>query len=358
MQTFASVLSRLFLSTSVLVLGIGITTASAQPSLNPVSPSGTLIYTLTSGPVSQCGPEGQLTYQEYTYSSLQYQNNGKNYSIPGSFVYYNSPGSSQGCPPSGIPSTPISLDASSYSSGCTITINSEEGGAYYTSTLSCPTITTATYDPLYQVISVLYSPPGNDSYNGFTDTTSIATNTTIGSNFTASQSLTFTEGFGTCTLGCASVSQSFGASHLRRPLRISHQWNRPGLRRHVAGGRFRLRHASGRIREPCQRDMDRRKFPVCSVAVLFPGYFAARLQASPRNDTRDWHVARSLRGSAAGSPAPSGCLRRCQTGKALKCAVTTVRKLLSNPHCALRNFASSCPGAGDLEAEGAGMVAA
>ena len=84
MQTFASVLSRLFLSTSVLVLGIGITTASAQPSLNPVSPSGTLIYTLTSGPVSQCGPEGQLTYQEYTYSSLQYQNNGKNYSIPGS----------------------------------------------------------------------------------------------------------------------------------------------------------------------------------------------------------------------------------------------------------------------------------
>jgi hypothetical protein len=183
----------------------------AQANLSAVSPSGTLTYNVTSGPISPCGPEGQFSYQQYTYSSFVYQNNG-NYAIPGSLVYYNSPGSSQGCPPSGIPSLPISLDASTYGSGCTITINSQEGGTYYTQTLTCPTITTATYDPLYKVISILYSPPGNDSYNGFTDTTSIATNTTVGSNFTASRSITFTEGFGNCTLECASVSESFGAS--------------------------------------------------------------------------------------------------------------------------------------------------
>ncbi len=184
----------------------------AQPNLSAVSPSGTLTYTVTAGPINPCGPEGQLSYQQYTYSSFNYQNNGSNYPLTGGLVYYNSPGSSQGCPPSGIPSTPISLDASSYGAGCDITINSQEGGTYYTQTLTCPALTTATYDPLYKVISVIYSPPGNNSYNGFTDTTSIATNTTVGSNFTGTQSITFTEGFGNCTLGCASVSESFGAS--------------------------------------------------------------------------------------------------------------------------------------------------
>ncbi len=159
----------------------------AQPNLSAVSPSGTLTYTVTAGPINPCGPEGQLSYQQYTYSSFNYQNNGSNYPLTGGLVYYNSPGSSQGCPPSGIPSTPISLDASSYGAGCDITINSQEGGTYYTQTLTCPAPPVTGYvDPKYIVVGITYAPPGPspNTWVKYTNSTYVGVTESLKNSFT------------------------------------------------------------------------------------------------------------------------------------------------------------------------------
>jgi hypothetical protein len=62
------------------------------------------------------------------------------------------------------------------------------------------------------VTSIIYAAPGDLSSDGYTDTTSLGTITTVGSSFTYGQSITFTEGFGDCTIGCVSASESFGVS--------------------------------------------------------------------------------------------------------------------------------------------------
>jgi hypothetical protein len=70
----------------------------------------------------------------------------------------------------------------------------------------------STYDPVYKVTSIIYAAPGNKSQDGFTDTTTDGTTTTIGSSFTEGSSITFSEGFGNCTVGCATLNESFGVS--------------------------------------------------------------------------------------------------------------------------------------------------
>ena len=61
------------------------------------------------------------------------------------------------------------------------------------------TFTVAAYSqnilyPAYQIISLIYAPPGNKSQDGYTDTTTNGTTTMIGSSFTEGGSITFTEG--------------------------------------------------------------------------------------------------------------------------------------------------------------------
>jgi hypothetical protein len=69
--------------------------------------------------------------------------------------------------------------------------------------------------PAYHVTSIIYAPPGNKSQDGYTDTTTNATTTTIGSNFTEGSSITFSEGFNLCDEPCKgslSLGESFGTS--------------------------------------------------------------------------------------------------------------------------------------------------
>jgi len=70
---------------------------------------------------------------------------------------------------------------------------STDGQYYLQATGGNGTVSTL-FDPQYKVVSVLYSPPGNESYNGFGDSTTNSTTTSYGQSFSFSEELTFTEG--------------------------------------------------------------------------------------------------------------------------------------------------------------------
>jgi hypothetical protein len=74
------------------------------------------------------------------------------------------------------------------------------------------TIDTTLMGPAYKVTSIIYAPPGNKSQDGYTDSTTDATTTTIGSSFATGQTITTTLGFSVPQIGGITASQSFATS--------------------------------------------------------------------------------------------------------------------------------------------------
>ncbi|MGD0799841.1 MAG: hypothetical protein ABR906_00850 [Terracidiphilus sp.] len=72
---------------------------------------------------------------------------------------------------------------------------------------------TTTIDPLYQVVSILYAPPGNQSSQGYGDNTTGGTTTTIGSSFTFAEEVTYTSQAGTIPILDLSASGSDAESY-------------------------------------------------------------------------------------------------------------------------------------------------
>ncbi len=77
-------------------------------------------------------------------------------------------------------------------------------------------VTAVTMYPSYKVTSIIYAPPGNKSQDGYTDTTTNGTTTTIGNSFATGSSITTTLGFSySLPIGGSvgvSASQSFATS--------------------------------------------------------------------------------------------------------------------------------------------------
>jgi NHL repeat/Beta-propeller repeat len=69
-------------------------------------------------------------------------------------------------------------------------------------------LTAITLNPLYKVLSILYSPPGNGSSQGYGQSTTNATTTTVGSSFTFAQTYSFSPGF----KNVISLNESLGSS--------------------------------------------------------------------------------------------------------------------------------------------------
>lgn len=65
-------------------------------------------------------------------------------------------------------------------------------------------------NPTYNILSVVYSPPGDHSSNGFANTTSTGTTNTVGANFTQGSSTTYSAGGG--LIGSGSLGVTFGVS--------------------------------------------------------------------------------------------------------------------------------------------------
>ncbi len=68
-------------------------------------------------------------------------------------------------------------------------------------------------NPSYQVVSIVYAPPGNKSSTGYTSNTTNGGTTTLGSSFQEGGQMTFTEGFSFFGVAGSSASQSLGVSN-------------------------------------------------------------------------------------------------------------------------------------------------
>ena len=154
---------------------------------------GTLSWTVTES-TAPCGPSGSgSSYAQYQFSTFEYNLNDTTYPLNGSgSAYIQDNGSSTyGCPPTGPQPAALPIPLPSSLGDAQINFVSEDYG-YGRDTV----VATGTYDPLYKVVSILYSPPGNQSAQGYADSTTDGSSSQVGSSFTYSHTLTFSSGTG------------------------------------------------------------------------------------------------------------------------------------------------------------------
>jgi hypothetical protein len=202
-------------------------TALAQTQYNETIPagSGTLSYTVTVYPKectlpppvsrnpisSSAGVHADTTQTYYLsdYSAFSYTVSGTKTPLSGSeeTITNNDP-LPEGCgvkssyPVLTLYAPPVFPFTSQ--PAITFTPSGETGGAAALSSL----IPGIIY-PKYQIQSIIYDPPGNLSSNGFTNSTTDGTTTTVGSSFAAGDTVTFTVSDGFLGLG-SSLSWSYG----------------------------------------------------------------------------------------------------------------------------------------------------
>jgi len=199
------VLSMLFFTSAAPLLG---TVRSAS---TPVSGGGTLNYSVTSSPQTANCQEGSYRYTNFTYSGFSYVDSSGAASGTSDSIVVNTVGEEpvpEGCfppPPSNFPfQYSLSLPNSA---GLLFEIdNPGSNGSAALGTL---------IDPQYKVLSILYATPGNFSSDGFTNSTTNGTVTTIENDFT--QGTSVTNGGGTpfisasLTLGTSTTSGNSAA---------------------------------------------------------------------------------------------------------------------------------------------------
>lgn len=169
----------------------GLAAAQAQDTEGTSVGGGSLSWTVTYSE-STCG-NGALV-QEWTAGAFQFTYNGTVYPLTGNqAIYYLSGCGSEGPPNGPEPAVlPIALPSNlpnNADQGCSAEFTLASGGAGGAS-LSCENI----IYPAYKVDSILYAPPGNQSSQGYQDTTTNGTTTTIGSTFVYSQQFYFNSG--------------------------------------------------------------------------------------------------------------------------------------------------------------------
>lgn len=206
------------LTVSILMLN-GL--ATAQQTYNrsvSVTGGGTLTYVISVGAYVTCHASPLTYYQITQYQNFVYiDSNGASHAMAGS-IYYRAlagPGSGtseSGCPiptGSGKGNDPENATLSSTDgSGNSIFFNLPIGVQGQPNGSALATFAGTLY-PQYEVLSVLYAPPGNASSNGYADTVSNGTSTTVSHNFSIDQNLSIVAS-GSFLGSGASYGVSFG----------------------------------------------------------------------------------------------------------------------------------------------------
>ncbi len=175
--------------------------------LTAVSPAQ-LTYTTTTSYGGGCSASDPVPKNQYTYSNWVYKDSsGVNHEFSGSdYVEYREgwfqvqPGGEEIKVYCGINQT-TSLDALS-----------TDNSYYLQATGASGTVGGAgILYPKFKVLSIVYAAPGNKSSDGYTDTLTDGTTTSVGSSFSAGDTVTFSESFGFLGLG-STMSWSFGTA--------------------------------------------------------------------------------------------------------------------------------------------------
>jgi hypothetical protein len=179
----------------LLILAAGVASATTV-----AAGSGTLSFTETTTDAGTCldkfGEEGPI--YNYTFTNFSYTLSGTTTPLSGEDVEVLPLPGGGGCPAPKDP--PISWAFNGYE--VVFTPAGTSGHA----------TVQAIVNPAYKVVSVLYSPPGNQSSQGYTNTTTNGTTTTIGSSFSFTEQLTFSAGIPNVLAGGGSVGWSESSS--------------------------------------------------------------------------------------------------------------------------------------------------
>ncbi|MGA9511431.1 MAG: hypothetical protein WBV55_22610 [Candidatus Sulfotelmatobacter sp.] len=187
---------------AVVLLTLMGTVASAQTGTSVAVGGGRLAWQIYTGNSIACNisPNTYIDYEttNFTFTAAS----GTVTSFPGATAnYYAWNGEcAQGVPDGAVPA-PLVLNGTSFIIDFTAGDYGYAGNVTYTAEPPA----TSTFGPLYKVVSILYSPPGNQSAQGFGTSTTDGTSTTIGSSFSFSEVLTFTSGIPNVLSGSAST---------------------------------------------------------------------------------------------------------------------------------------------------------
>jgi hypothetical protein len=194
-----------------LVLLIFTLTAGAASATTIAAGSGTLTYTeKTTQETCTYGDIGTSGYEQFQYSAFSYTASGVTTPL-GGIYYANTPAPkceiAASWPTLGwdIFSTPVFPFTSQ--TGSAITFSTE----YDTATATVTKLVPGILYPKYKVLSIVYAAPGDLSNDGYTNTLTDGTSTSVGSSFQAGDTVTFSYGFHFLGLG-STMSWSFGTA--------------------------------------------------------------------------------------------------------------------------------------------------
>jgi len=153
-------------------------------------------------------------YTRYYYHGFQYARSGWTENLYNTFTAIYNPTPRGACPKTSYPSfswTVYDVPVFPFNSQTKSDLTFQSGGAHDSASGTDTQLTPGMVYPAYQVQSIIYAAPGNQSSNGFTNTETDGVSTSVGSSFQVGDTATFSVSTGFLGTG-STLSWSYGTS--------------------------------------------------------------------------------------------------------------------------------------------------